>query len=153
MNSTNLIDINYKPSGQIYPVICPEIKSGSVYFFDSPDGLRYEVSFGKKKNDYLSNIISFSVVSEDYEDEYSETNLGNVWRIIDTIIEVIKIYHENHPYSHSYEFSGEFKDDEPEVGASIRTRMFLRTLLRVVDYKFWNVKLEGNMVLVNRISV
>ncbi len=108
------------------------------------------MTFGRKKNNYLGNILNFSVLSDDYEDEYSETNRGEVFRIISTIIEVVRIYHEHHPYSNSYEFSGEFKEKNDPPPVSIRTRLYLRTARRIIETSLWEVNLEENKVLVRR---
>ena len=59
-----------------YSIQCPAIKSGAEYFFETKSGLRYQVLFAKKKNSYLENIVNFSVLSDEFEDEYSETNRG-----------------------------------------------------------------------------
>ncbi len=147
MKAVPLIRNSYVPAYPAYRIKTPDIKSGANYYFTTSSGLMYQVSFGKKKDNYLGNIINFSVISEDYEDEYSETNKGEVWKIIATVTEVIRIFHENHPYSRSYEFSGEFKKNEMKKGASIRTRLFLRTMKKVVDFSFWKIALENNKVL------
>jgi len=150
MEGIPLISESYKPTNSLFAIRRPKIPSGAKYYFNNENGLVYQVSFGKKKNNYFGNLINFSVISDDYEDEYSETNKGEVWKIISTIIEVIRIYHEYHPHSRSYEFSGEFKKGEIQIGSSIRTRMFLRALMKVIDFKFWKVSLEENKVILLR---
>ncbi len=141
-------DLNF--SGTIYEIKRPQIESGSVYYFQTASGLTYQVTFGKKKNNYLGNILNFSVLSDEYEDEYSETNRGEVYAIIRTMIEIVRIYHENHPYSNSYEFSGEFKDDRDSDKTSIRTKLYFREAHRVIDQNYWNLSLEGNKVILTR---
>ena len=82
-----------------YEVERPSIASGSTYYFTTDSGLRYEVVFAKKKDNYLENIINFSVLNDEFEDEYSETNRGEVYRVIATVGEIthdtIKRYVEN----------------------------------------------------------
>ena len=102
---------NFKQTVPSYEIERPNIPSGSTYYFETGSGLRYEVLFAKKRDSYLENIINFSVLNEEFEDEYSETNRGEVYRVIATVAEIISIYHDNHAYSHSYEFSGEFKEE------------------------------------------
>ena len=109
-----------------YDVERPSIASGSTYYFTTDSGLRYEVVFAKKRDNYLENIINFSVLNDEFEDEYSETNRGEVYRVIATVGEIVRIYHENHAYSHSYEFSGEFKDNNKDRTNSIRTLLYYR---------------------------
>ncbi len=145
-----LIRKDYLPAVRIFKIRNPDIPSGSVYFFTTDRGLTYEVTFGKKKNNYLGNVMNFSVISDEYEDEYSETNQGNVFSIIATIIEIIRRYHSLHPRSVSYEFSGEYKDQRDQDKASIRTRLYLRSARLVVDHQYWDLKLNDNKLILTR---
>ena len=153
MKRAHLLRPGYVAAPKHYPIRKPEILSGSTYYFETDSGLTYQVTFGKKKNNYLANIINFSVISDEFEDEYSETNKGEVFTIIATMIEIIHVYHENHSYSASYEFSGEFKDKKDEKEASIRSRLYFREANRVVDLKYWNIELQGNKVILTRNSI
>ena len=150
MDGVPIIRSDFNPQGTIYDIKRPEIESGSTYYFQTASGLTYQVTFGKKKNNYLGNILNFSVLSEEYEDEYSETNRGEVYSIIRTMIEIIRIYHQNHPYSNSYEFSGEFKDDRDADKTSIRSKLYFREAQRVIDQNYWNLSLEENKVILTR---
>ena len=150
MEGIPLIRTDFFSSDSIYEIKRPDIESGSTYFFQTKSGLTYEVTFGKKKNNYLGNIINFSVISDEYEDEYSETNRGEVYTIIRTMVEIIRIYHEKHPYSNSYEFSGEHKDNRDDDPVSIRTKLYYREALRAIDQKNWTLSLEGNKVTITR---
>ncbi len=104
----------------------PSIKSGEAYYFETESGLRYQVLFARKKKSYLEHIVNFSVLNEEFEDEYSETNRGEVYRVIATVVEIIRLFHENHPFSVSYEFSGEFKKGNENRDTSIRTLLYFR---------------------------
>lgn len=150
MEGVPLLYKDYLSSTQVYPIELPGIASGSTYYFTTESSLKYQVSFGKKKNNYLGNIINFSVLSDEFEDEYSETNRGEVYRVIATVIEIIRIYHENHPYSNSYEFSGEFKKEHDPPPVSIRTRLYLRTAKKIINTEFWDISLDGNKVILTR---
>jgi hypothetical protein len=150
MEGVPLIIDDLSLRGKLYEIKRPDIESGSTYYFQTGSGLKYQVTFGKKKNNYLGNILNFSVLSEEYEDEYSETNRGEVFAIIRTMVEIVRIYHDNHPYSNSYEFSGEFKDTRDSDVSSIRTKLYFREAKRVIDQNFWNLLLEGNKVIITR---
>lgn len=152
MEGIPLLKKEYQKLSRAYPIKKPDIVSGNTYYFVTDSGLNYEVTFGKKKNNYLGNILNFSVLSEDYEDEYSETNRGEVYRIISTMIEIVKLYHDAHSYSNSYEFSGEYKDNEDKTGASIRTRLYVREANRAVDFRYWTIISEHNKVILQRKS-
>ncbi len=149
-NPNTLLRKDYKPSFEPYEIMVPEIQSGDTYYFDTESGLKYQVRFGKKRDNYLGNIINFSVLSEEFEDEYSETNRGEVYRIIATVIEIVRIYHENHEHSDTYEFTGEFKDEHDAQAVSIRSRLYYRYAMRILS-KNWKAELEGNKVTIHKI--
>ena len=151
MSPDPLLNGDYKSIFEPYPIKVPEIQSGDTYYFTTDSGLQYQVRFGKKRDNYLGNIINFSVLSEEFEDEYSETNRGEIYRIISTIIEIIRIYHENHVHSDTYEFTGEFKETRDTLTASIRSRLYFRYAKRCLD-KGWEPKLEGNKVIIRRLK-
>ena len=69
MSSNSLLNDNYKPAFQPYEIEVPEIQSGDTYYFVTESGLKYQVRFGKKRDNYLGNIINFSVLSDEFEDE------------------------------------------------------------------------------------
>ena len=149
MSGNSLLIDDYEPSSQPYQIEVPEIQSGDTYYFVTDSGLKYQVRFGKKRDNYLGNIINFSVLSDDFEDEYSETNRGEVYRIVATIIEIIRIYHLNHFHSDTYEFTGEFKDERDNQAASIRSRLYYRYAQRIL-HPDWEASLEGNKVIVKK---
>lgn len=132
-----------------YPIEYPAIKSGAEYYFETESGLSYQVLFAKKKNSYQENIVNFSVLSEEFEDEYSETNRGEIYRVIATVVEIIRVYHKQHSYSTSYEFSGEFKKGNENRETSIRTLLYYRKA-REVMHPGWSVTVMGNKVVVQR---
>jgi len=139
----------YKPSLEPYFIRKPDIPSGEIYLFESDSGIEYEVLFAKKRNNYLSNIVNFSVLNEEFDDEYSETNRGEVYRVIATVTEIVRMYHQHHGHSISYEFSGEFKDNEKDANASIRTLLYYRKAKELL-HEDWDVKLIDNRVIVYR---
>lgn len=148
--NNSMLREDYKPSSPPYEIEVPEIQSGDTYYFTTDSGLKYQVRFGKKRDNYLGNIINFSVLSEEFEDEYSETNRGEIYRIIATVIEIIRIYHSNHEHSDTYEFTGEFKDVHETQAASIRSRLYYRYATRLLNEN-WQVQLEGNKVIIRKI--
>lgn len=132
-----------------FPVEAPSIKSGEAYYFETNSGLRYQVLFARKKKSYLEHIVNFSVLNEEFEDEYSETNRGEVYRVIATVVEIIRLFHENHPFSVSYEFSGEFKKGNENRDSSIRTLLYFRKAQNIM-HPSWQIEKEGNKVTVHR---
>ncbi len=140
---------DFNPEITPYTIQAPEIISGAEYYFETESGLTYQVLFAKKKKNYLENIVNFSVLSEEFEDEYSETNRGEIYRVIATVVEIIRLYHHNHAYSTSYEFSGEFKKGNESRGASIRTLLYYRKAREIMN-SCWDIEITGNKVVVHR---
>jgi len=140
-------DVN--PSIPTYPIQLPSIKSGAEYYFETGSGLKYQVLFAKKKNSYRENIVNFSVLSDEFEDEYSETNRGEIYRVIATVVEIIGFYHSHHSYSTSYEFSGEFKKGNEDRETSIRTLVYYRKA-REIMHADWEISVGSNKVVVHR---
>jgi hypothetical protein len=132
-----------------YPIEMPGIRSGEAYYFQTGSGLRYQVLFARKKEGYLEHVLNFSVLNEEFEDEYTETNRGEIYRVIATVVEIIRLFHEVHGNSVSYEFSGEFKGYRKRGQTSIRTMLYYRKARQIV-HPMWKVKLEGNKVTVYR---
>jgi hypothetical protein len=139
----------FRPEVEHYPVKVPEIRSGADYYFETESGLRYQVLFAKKKDNYLEHIVNFSVLSEEFEDEYSETNRGEIYRVMATVVEIIRLFHENHAYSTSYEFSGEYKKGNENRETSIRTLLYFRKA-REIMHPLWKIDIQGNKVVVHR---
>jgi len=132
-----------------YPIQHPAIKSGAEYYFETESGLSYQVIFAKKKHNYMENIVNFSVLSDEFEDEYSETNRGEIYSVIATVVEIIRVYHSQHSYSTSYEFSGEYKKGNEMRETSIRTLLYYRKA-REILHPGWKVRVSGNKVVVQR---
>ena len=151
MNPDDLLRGDYQPVFEPFPIQVPEIQSGDTYYFTTEGSLQYQVRFGKKRDNYLGNIIIFSVLGEEFEDEYSETNRGGIFRIISTIIEIIRIYHEHHIHSDTYEFTGEFKESRDDQKASIRSRLYYRYARRCLNEN-WEPVLEENKVIIRKLK-
>jgi len=133
-----------------YQIEPPAIPSGNVYTFITKHGVQYEVRFARKKDDFLSVVIVFGVLNEEYGgEEYVVTNKGDVYNVMATICEVVKMYMEQHPHVHTYEFSGEPNKETTSEEPSTRTKLYIRYL----DYIFgptWNRKIIGNKVIVSK---
>ena len=149
-HANKLFREDFQSSSESYEIEIPEIQSGDTYYFTTESGLMYQVRFGKKRDNYFGNIINFSVLSDEFEDEYSETNRGEVYRIIATVMDIVSLYHENHSHSDTYEFTGEFKDEHETQTASIRSRLFYRYVKLALNSN-WKPVLEGNKVTIHRL--
>ncbi|KAA3645112.1 MAG: hypothetical protein DWP98_12010 [Bacteroidetes bacterium] len=134
-----------------YNIIHPPIESGSTYYFISDSGVRYEVRFGRKQNNILNTSIVFGVLNEEYEgEEYSMTNKFEVFRVMATIVEIVRKYMELHPKINCYEFTGEPTDKPMDKEGRIRLSLYNRYLPIVFD-KSWGVEQLPNKTIVSKI--
>lgn len=137
---------------KIFNIIPPAIPSAGVYFFRTDNDIHYEVRFGRRQNDPLSATIVFGVLNEEYEgEEYITTNKGEVFDVMNTIVEVVKIFKTEHPNIRSYEFVGEPKADESSdlSQPTKRIKLYHRYVTRIFDSS-WKISLEGNKILVTK---
>lgn len=136
---------------KVYKVIPPAIPSGNVFYFTTDSGIDYEVRFGRKQDNFLNATIVFGVLNEEYEgEEYAVTNRGEMFSVMSTIVEIVKIYIERHPSVCSFEFTGEPNKSLNEGEASARIKLFSRYLDRIFPVN-WKKDLLGNKIVVNKL--
>lgn len=137
---------------QPYQITPPAIKSGTVYSFITDSGVNYEVRFGRKQDNILNATIVFGVTNEEYEgEEYSITNKGEVYRVMATIVEVVRKYKNEHPNINLFEYTGEQSDKEKEKNKNVRLALYNRYIRMVFD-KNWEVSAVDNKVIIKKIK-
>ena len=110
----------------------------------------FYLPFGGKLNPKNRWITLTQLIPwEEFEDEYSETNRGEIYRVISTVVEIIRLYHHHHAYSTSYEFSGEFKEGNVNRETSIRSLLYYRKAKEIM-HPAWDIEISGNKVIVRR---
>jgi len=141
----------YVPANKVFPIVPPAIETGYVYHFTSGSGLLYEVRFAPKATNILEMVVNFTVVGDDFELDYPVTNRGELYSIIATVIEIVKMFHRLHNFTISYEFSGEFKEneDKEQHDASIRSRLYLRYATKILNHN-WKPDVAGNKVILKK---
>lgn len=133
-----------------YKIIPPAISSGSVYLFNTDSGIEYEVRFARKKDNLLHATVAFGVLNEEFGgEEYSVTNRGEVYRVMATIVNIVKNYMVEHPNLRLVEFTGEPKDNESPDQATKRLNLYNRYLKFIFDQS-WKFRQAGNRMIVER---
>lgn len=137
----------------VYKIISPAIATAGVYFFTTDKGVQYEVRFGRRQDNILHATIVFGVINDEFEgEEYIVTNKGELYRVMATIVKVVKLFMEQHTKMVSYEFTGISKEGEDESRLSQRINLYKRYLPKIFDVNVWGFDYsKGNTVLVNRI--
>tara|TARA_Y100000589_G_scaffold291166_1_gene294459 strand:+ start:67006 stop:67431 length:426 start_codon:yes stop_codon:yes gene_type:complete len=129
-----------------YPIISPQISTGNIYHFNTQYGVVYEVRFGRKENNILHVNLVFGVTNEEYDgEEYVLTNKGDVFRVMTTIAEIVKIYLEKHPHTQIFEFTAEnstLTKDE----AQKRLKLYGRYIPKVFDSNQWKIVKKDDTV-------
>jgi hypothetical protein len=146
----------------IFPIEFPPIKSAGVYYFNTSSGLRYEVRFGRRQDNILHSTIVFGVINEEFEgEEYVTTNRGEVYRVMNTIVKIVKDFMEQHSKVNIYEFHAIDRDDEDEhaspaeikknkIKGNARLKLYKRYLPKIFE-QGWSFNFDGNNAIVNKI--
>ncbi|WP_317898366.1 hypothetical protein [Aurantibacillus circumpalustris] len=134
----------------ILPIEYPGIPSAGVYYFTTKSGLRYEVRFGRLQDNILHANIVFGVINDEFEgEEYITTNRGEVYQVMNTIVEIVKNYMKEHTKVNIYEFNAVGRDGEDENTENARMALYRRFLPRIFS-NGWNFKINGNFALVTK---
>lgn len=120
------------------------------YFFQTKSGDGYEVMFVNKKNNSGHVIVSFNLTDND--DCYRLTNKGDVFKIIATVVSVVKKYMAENKNIYAVEFSGEHKTNENNSCVAQRTKVFQRYIPHVFSLKNWKVDTINNSVIISKRS-
>ncbi|MBS1651648.1 MAG: hypothetical protein JSU07_06520 [Bacteroidetes bacterium] len=135
----NILDIEY-----------PGIPSAGVYYFNTKSGLRYEVRFGRLQDNILHANIVFGVIDDEFDgEEYVTTNRGEVFQVMNTIVEIVKNYIFEHPKVRVFEFNAIGKDGEPDGVENQRMALYKRFLPKIFDSN-WLFEVKGNFAVVNK---
>jgi hypothetical protein len=136
-----------------YKITAPAISTAGVYYFTTDSGINYEVRFGRRQDNILHATIVFGVTNDEFEgEEYTVTNKGELYRVMSTIVAVVKIFMSEHPKMITYEFTGLAKDDEPEDKLTSRINLYKRYLPRIFDKEWKFDYSRGNTIIVSRIK-
>ena len=136
-----------------YKIMAPAISTAGVYYFNTDSDINYEVRFGRRQDNILHATIVFGVTNDEFEgEEYTVTNKGELYRVMTTIVHVVKMFMAEHPKMVTYEFTGLAKEDEPEDKLTSRINLYKRYLPRIFD-KDWKFDYSrGNTIIVSRIK-
>jgi len=138
------------PSVSEFKIIPPAISSSGVYLFTTDHGIIYEVRFGRRQDNILYAIIVFGVINDEFDgEEYSLTNMGDIYKVMRTIVKVVKLFMEQHPTMACYEFTGISREGESEDGGSARINLYKRYLPQIFD-DHWKFEFKGNTAIVSR---
>jgi hypothetical protein len=135
-----------------FKIIPPAIASGSIYLFTTDSGLEYEVRFARKKDNLLHATVAFGVLNEEFGgEEYSVTNRGEVYRVMATIVSIVKKYMAEHPNLRLVEFTGEPTEDELADSTTKRLSLYNRYLKYIFDSN-WKFRQVGNRVIADKVD-
>jgi hypothetical protein len=136
-----------------YVITPPAISTAGVYYFTTDSEINYEVRFGRRQDNILHATIVFGVTNDEFEgEEYTVTNKGELYRVMTTIVKVVKMFMSEHPKMVTYEFTGLAKDDEPEDKLTSRINLYKRYLPRIFDREWKFDYSRGNTIIVSRIK-
>ncbi len=77
------------------------------YYFTTEKNTSYEVSFAKKQDTIFSYNVVFGVINDEFkENEYVETNKGEMYSVMNTIVQIIQQFIAKKDYVKTLEFIG-----------------------------------------------
>ena len=121
-----------------------------MYYFNTKSGLRYEVRFGRLQDNILHANIVFGVIDDEFEgEEYVTTNRGEVYQVMNTIVEIVKNYMKEHPKVNIYEFNVAGSESEDYDVDNARMALYKRFLPKIFDSS-WKFRIDGNFALVTK---
>lgn len=130
-----------------FPITYPQIPSGQIYTFTTINEVEYEVRFARKKDNPLHVSVVFGVLNDEYDgEEYSLTNKGEVYRVMATIVVIIKNYFKEHPNINIFEFSGEPTAEEKSKIPQKRLNLYERYLPEVFGDDWVKLR-QGNQMI------
>lgn len=107
--------------------------------------------FGRLQDNILHANIVFGVINDEFEgEEYVATNRGEVYQVMNTIVEIVKNYMKEHPKVNVYEFTAVGREGEAENAENARMSLYKRFLPRIFDANLWNFRIDGNFALVTK---
>lgn len=134
----------------MYSIEAPAIKTGNIYYFTTTSGIRYEVRFGRKRDQPLCATIVFGVVNNVYSDEeYKLTNRGEVWQVMDTIVNIVDAFKKEHNGICRYEIYALEKEGESEDEMGSRMNLYTRFIPRLFNPD-WEVQIENNRAMITK---
>jgi hypothetical protein len=135
---------------QPYIIQYPDFGETGTYFFTTTCGINYEVMFGRKKDNPLHITVVFGVVNDEFEgEEYIETNKGEHYKVMSTVVNIVKHYVQQKPHLRLLEFTGVSRPEENEKQHNLRNRFFSRYLTYIFDNN-WKCSFDNNRVMVLR---
>ena len=134
---------------ELYKIVLPRLRIEPVYFFTTDQGIEYEVRFGREADNYSNAIVAFGVINEEYDNEYVETNKGEIFRVINTVIKIVDLYIDEHPLVNSIRFTAQSGEGEDEKNISKRLKFYKR-YISLFERKGWKFQIDGNHVLMQK---
>ena len=135
-----------------YPILYPDFGENGLYNFTTKNGIQYEVMFGRRESNPLHVSVVFGVINEEFEgEEYSETKHHDQYKVIATVIKIVKHYIATKNHLKLVEFAGVSRDNESEKTSNIRMRFFSRYLHDIFD-ESWLLEIKENKMIARKNS-
>ena len=133
-----------------YKIEKPILPSGGKYTFVTAFGIQYEVVFARHKSDVFHYSVAFGVTNDEFNgEEYLLTNKADVFKVIATILEVIRLFLKEHPNISNFDFTG-MSEEATFNKIGRRTKIYLRYIHLLFPSAEWSYTVSGNTVCIKR---
>lgn len=120
-----------------------------LYSFVTDDNITYGVNLSRRIEDLTAAEIIFVVMNEEYFDvRHNILNLGDVYNILDTVSECVKLFMADHEEVTKYSFEG-YGDEEEKTQ---RNTIYIERCVPQIFDDTWEVTIENNRVTINKIQ-
>lgn len=133
-----------------YKIDKPILSSGGKYTFTTKYGIEYEVVFARHKSDIFHYSVAFGVTNDEFNgEEYRLTNKADVFKVIATILEVIRLFLREHPNISNFDFTG-ISEEATLNTIGRRTKIYLRYIHLLFPPTEWSYTVSENTVCIKR---
>jgi hypothetical protein len=125
----NQVQELFEPSSNIYDYN----QNGLDYYFTTQDGDNYVVGITPESDTRIA--IDFGISDEEGDIGFQETNKGEVYKIIATVVDIVKNYLNQHPEIEVISWSSVAKTGEKKIGDTQRDKLYKLVVKRQGDLK------------------
>ncbi len=119
----------FEPSSNIYDYN----QNGLDYYFTTQDGDNYVVGITPASDTRIA--IDFGISDEEGDIGFQETNKGEVYKIIATVVDIVKNYLNQHPEIEVISWSSIAKTGEKKIGDTQRDKLYKLVVKRQGNLK------------------
>jgi hypothetical protein len=135
----------------IYKIEHIGLPSSNRFSFVTKKGTNYEVQFARKEKNFLYALVSFGVIDfDDQEEPYVLTNEGDVFKVMQTVSEVVRMFIADRPNIRTVEVTALSSSVESDEIENKRMRLYKRYIPEIFDLSRWILESKTNTLILHK---